>query len=79
MPLWVYLPHGGWEGHVPLTGLDRRWYKCSGATPEQSLGEGWLEFIHPDDRERTLAGWRHSLETGEPYEINTERSRRDHR
>ena len=46
-----------------------RWYEYSGATPEESLGEGWLEFIHPDDRERTLARWRHSLETGEPYEI----------
>ena len=49
--------------------FSRGWYTYSGATPEESLGEGWLEFIHPDDRERTMARWRHSLETGEPYEI----------
>ena len=55
------------EGHHNY--FSRRWYKYSGATPEESLGEGWLEFIHPDDRERTLARWRRSLETGEPYEI----------
>ena len=40
--------------------FSRRWYKYSGATPEESLGEGWLQFIHPDDRERTRARWRHS-------------------
>jgi PAS domain S-box-containing protein len=51
------------------TYFSRRWYDYSGATPEESQGEGWLRFIHPDDRERTLARWRHSLETGEPYEI----------
>jgi PAS domain S-box-containing protein len=51
------------------TYFSRGWYEYSGAAPEQSHGEGWLEFIHPDDRERTLTRWRHSLETGEPYEI----------
>jgi PAS domain S-box-containing protein len=55
------------EGHH--TYFSRRWYDYSGATPEESRGEGWLQFIHPDDRERTVARWRHSLETGEPYSI----------
>ena len=26
----------------------------------------FLQFIHPDDRERCLANWRHSMKTGEP-------------
>lgn len=51
------------------TYFSRRWYDYTGATAEDSHGEGWLRFIHPDDRERTIARWRHSLETGEPYEI----------
>jgi PAS domain S-box-containing protein len=51
------------------TYFSRRWYEYSGSAPEQSHGEGWLAFIHPDDKERTLARWHHSLRTGEPYEI----------
>ncbi|HKS21464.1 MAG TPA: ATP-binding protein [Thermoanaerobaculia bacterium] len=51
------------------TYFSRRWYEFSGATLEESRGEGWTKWIHPEDRERTFARWRHSLETGEPYEI----------
>ncbi len=32
------------------------------------LGHGWLQGIHPDEREATGALWRHSIEPGEPYE-----------
>lgn len=37
--------------------FNRRWYEFTGATPEQSLGKGWLEFVHPDDRHRTKTAW----------------------
>lgn len=49
--------------------FSRRWYDFTGATLEETEGERWLRFLHPDDRERTLARWRHSLQTGEPYSI----------
>ena len=55
------------KGHH--TYFSRRWYEFSGSAPEESHGEGWLHFIHPDDKERTLARWHHSLDTGEPYEV----------
>jgi PAS domain S-box-containing protein len=48
---------------------NRRWYEFTGAAPEQTEGEGWSPQFHPDDQERAWARWRHSLETGEPYEI----------
>lgn len=51
------------------TYFSRRWYEFTGATPEESHGDAWMKFIHPDDRERMLARWQHSLDTGEPYEI----------
>jgi PAS domain S-box-containing protein len=35
----------------------------------------WLRFVHPDDVERSMAQWRHSLETGEPM-IEEQRLRR---
>ena len=51
------------------TYFSRRWYDFTGTTLEESQGEGWMRFIHPDDKARMLARWNHSLATGEPYEI----------
>ena len=39
-----------------------------GLPPDKLLGAGWLEMVHPDEREQTLERWKHSLQTGEPYE-----------
>ena len=33
------------------------------------LGEGWLDALHPDDRDRARARWARSVRSGEPYEI----------
>jgi PAS domain S-box-containing protein len=49
--------------------FSRRWYDYTGAAPEATRGEGWLQFLHPEDRPATLERWRRSLETGEPYEV----------
>ena len=35
------------------TYLSRRWYDYTGRTPEQDLGLGWLDNVHPADRART--------------------------
>jgi PAS domain S-box-containing protein len=35
------------------TYLSQRWYDYTGRTPQQDLGLGWLENIHPDDLERS--------------------------
>ena len=40
-------------------------------TPQESLlGAGWLDWVHPEDRDLALARWAHSLETGKPYETS---------
>ncbi|MFP5245658.1 MAG: PAS domain S-box protein, partial [Thermoanaerobaculia bacterium] len=49
--------------------FSQRWYDFTGVTHEETKGDRWLRFIHPDDRERTIARWEHSLRTGEPYSI----------
>ncbi|HEX7980574.1 MAG TPA: PAS domain S-box protein [Gemmatimonadaceae bacterium] len=51
------------------TYFSRRWYDFTGATPEESHGEAWVQLLHPDDRERMREAWEHSLATGNPYEI----------
>jgi PAS domain S-box-containing protein len=48
---------------------NQRWYELTGRTPEQTKGNGWNPVLHPDDQDRAWASWRHSLATGEPYEI----------
>lgn len=34
------------------------WTHLTGQTPAQMAGYGWLDAIHPDDRERTRDAWR---------------------
>jgi PAS domain S-box-containing protein len=48
---------------------NKRWYEFTGTSVEHTLGEGWIQMFHPDDRERAWQHWQHSLSTGEPYEI----------
>lgn len=64
------LPQGAWS-----TGPDgqydyynRRWYEFTGAAAGAAKGEGWKDFLHPDDWERVSRLWQESIATGEPYE-----------
>src|ERR1700732_4305325 len=34
------------------------WRAYTGMSVEQIKGWGWLESLHPDDRERTMINWR---------------------
>ena len=49
--------------------FNQRWYELTGRTPGQTKGDGWKPVLHPDDQDRARGRWRHSLATGEPYEI----------
>ncbi len=46
-----------------------RWYEYTGVPAGTTDGEGWNDMFHPDDQERAWTAWRHSLETGDPYQI----------
>lgn len=46
-----------------------RWYEYTGMAVGSTDGEGWNGLFHPEDQERAWERWRHSLSTGEPYEI----------
>ncbi len=64
------LPHITWsagrDGYDEYT--NRRWYEFTGAPAGAASETGWIEMLHPDDRDRTWARWQHSACTGEPYE-----------
>ena len=61
--VWSTLPSGSHDY------FNRRWYELTGLTTEESVGEGWAIAVHPDDRPQAWERWRHSLATGDPYEV----------
>ena len=41
-----------------------RWTTISGLTLVESLGQGWLKAVHPDDLDQLLEGWRSAESAG---------------
>jgi PAS domain S-box-containing protein len=46
-----------------------RWYEYTGVPHGSTDGASWNGMFHPDDQERALSSWRHSLATGGPYQV----------
>jgi len=44
-----------------------QWIEYTGVGVEASLGLGWLEAVHPDDREATQDAWQEARSKGEYY------------
>ena len=61
--VWSTLPDGFHDYY------NHRWYEFTGMPDGSTDGEEWNGMFHPDDQERAWDKWRHSLATGEPYEI----------
>ncbi|WP_448207102.1 PAS domain-containing protein [Azospirillum sp. sgz302134] len=59
---WMARPDGA------IFWFNKRWYDYTGTTLDDMQGWGWSGRLHPDDAERVLAHFRHSLATGEPWE-----------
>ena len=43
------------------------WKSITGLTLEQSLGHGWLQAVHPDDRARVVQTWRACQDKGQEF------------
>jgi len=54
-----------------------RWYEFTGVPSGSTDGEAWSGMFHAEDQDRAWAAWRHSLETGDPYEIEYRLRRAD--
>ena len=54
-----------------------RWYEYTGVKPEQTLGVGWLDALHPDDRERAWSKWVQAIAQGDGYEVELRYRRHD--
>src|SRR5215469_2981050 len=60
--IWVASPDGEMLEDSP------EWRWVTGQTEEEFLGNGWLNSIHPEDRERVERDWRESLRTGRIFD-----------
>jgi two-component system, sensor histidine kinase and response regulator len=45
--------------------VSNRWMEYTGLPMEQHLGMGWIEQVHPDDREGAVANWKQAVASGE--------------
>lgn len=61
--VWTTLPDGFHDFY------NARWYEFTGVPQGSTDGEAWNGMFHPDDQERAWVRWRHSLATGDPYEV----------
>lgn len=59
------------------TYLSQRWYDYTGRTPEQDLGVGWLENVHPDDVQRVAQAFDAARAAGTPYSADLRLRRHD--
>ena len=48
--------------------ISDRFYEYTGADLDSAKGFGWLDFVYPEDLDRTTTLWMHCVESGENYE-----------
>ncbi|WP_170162281.1 ATP-binding protein [Caldimonas tepidiphila] len=53
------------------------WCAFTGQTPGQSAGWGWLDALHPEDRDAALAAWRAGVAAGRLAELRYRLRRHD--
>ncbi len=61
---WMAQPDGF------LYWYNQRWYEFTGTTPEQMEGWGWQRVHDPEMLPKVLEGWKMSIATGQPFEMN---------
>jgi PAS domain S-box-containing protein len=61
--VWSTLPDGFHDYY------NARWYEYTGVPQGSTDGEAWNGMFHAEDQDEAWRRWRHSLATGEPYEI----------
>ena len=63
MPEFIWLTDS--EGNINY--FNRSVYNYSGLGPEQLENRGWLQVVHPDDREENIRLWEKAIETGQDF------------
>jgi PAS domain S-box-containing protein len=68
---WIEtIPHIVWaaSNSGDITALNRQWTDVTGLSYAQGLGFGFLQAIHPEDRDRIQTFWHQAVQSKHPYE-----------
>ncbi len=49
--------------------VNDRWCQIAGLSSDQAMGSGWLEAIHPEDRNLVFTEWEAATQTGQPFRL----------
>ena len=60
--VWVAAPDGAMKEDSP------EWRWITGQSVEEFTGSGWLNSVHPEDRERVERDWRECVRTGKTFD-----------
>jgi PAS domain S-box-containing protein len=61
--VWTASPDGSIDYFSP------RFLEYLGVSPEEACGRAWLDWIHPDDRQRAALAWEHALCSENEYRV----------
>ncbi len=64
-------PHIPWtaDPYGKVISAGPQWEEITGLSLGETVGERWLNALHPDDRARVQANWAKALRTGSPIDI----------
>jgi len=57
--------------------ISDRFYDFTGAPSGSANGFGWLDYVHPDDKDKAMADWMRCVESGANYEAEYRLRSRD--
>lgn len=63
------IPHFVWTCNAggQLNYFNEVFFEYSGMSMVEIMGKGWIEILHPDDREENVLRWAKSIETGQDF------------
>jgi len=64
------VPHVIWasgpDGRIDF--ISEQWARSYGGTTSDMVGEGWIEFVHPDDVEQAVSRWLDAVDKAVPFD-----------